>query len=308
LTVTEQAGVLGDVRELVPAGDVSPAAALALAPRFANHQERQLVTPAEELAKLVTTRAVPDDLRPKANEFIRQTFGERARQLGWSQPDGENEDRQILREELVPFVAQAGEDPTLIAQAQAMAKTWIDKRSGIAPSMLSAVLAVAAEHGDSAFFDRLLLAVRQEPSSRQRSILYRAMGRFRDPDIAMRGLDLLLRPGFDMREAFYPLLFGPLAYPETRDLPFQFVRRNLDALLARLPREVGGDFAASLPEIGRAYCDASHRDQVKAFFGERVKHYSGGERNLAQTLESIDQCIAQSQRLGPEYRSFLSKY
>jgi cytosol alanyl aminopeptidase len=174
--------------------------------------------------------------------------------------------------------------------------------------MLSAVLAVAAEHGDSALFDRLLQAVRQEQSSRQRSILYRAMGRFRNPDLTMRGLDLLLRPGFDMREAFFPLLFGPLAYPETRDLPFQFVRRNLDALLARLPREVGGDFAASLPEIGRAYCDASNRDQVKSFFGERVKQYSGGERNLTQTLESIDQCIAQSERLGPEYRSFLSKY
>jgi len=280
---------------------------VALVPRFANHQERQLVTPAEQLAKLVTGRAVPDDLRPKANEFIRQTFGERARQLGWAPPESENDDHQILREELVPLVAQAGE-PTLVAQAQAMAKTWIDKRTGIPPSMLSAVLGVAAEHGDAAFFDKLLLALRHEPSSRQRSILYRALGRFRDPDLAFRGLDLLLRDGFDMREAFFPLLFGPLAYPETRALPFQFVRQNLDALLKRLPREVGGDFAASLPETGLAFCDAGHRGEVKAFFGERVKQYSGGERNLAQTLETIDQCIAQSQRLGLQYRSFLSKY
>jgi cytosol alanyl aminopeptidase len=308
LSVTEQAGALGDLRQLVAAGDVSPAAALALVPSFAGHQERELVEPAVDTARLVTGRTVPDDLRPKVNEFIRQTFGERARELGWSPAAADSEDRQLLRERLVPFVAQAGEDPALVAQAQAMAKTWLNTRTGIAPGLVSSVLSVAAEHGDSAFFDRLLLAVRQEQSSRQRSILYRALGRFRDPDLAMRGLDLLLRSGFDLRESFFPLLFGPLAYSETRDLPFQFVRKNLDALMARLPREVGGDFAASLPETGRAFCDAGHRDQLKAFFGERVKQYSGGERNLAQTLEGIDQCIAQSQRLGPEYRSFLSKY
>jgi len=308
LTVAEQAGALEDVGQLVPTGDVSPAEALALAPRFANHQERQLTLAAMQLARLVRGRAVPDELEPKANNFIRQTFGERARELGWLPAASDNDDHQLLRQELAPFDAEAGEDPALIAQAQALAKTWIEKRTGIAPAMLSSVLGVAAEHGDAALFDRLLMAVRQEPSSRQRLILYRAMGKFRNPDLAYRGLDLLLRPGFDMREAFFPLLFGPLAYPETRDLPFQFVRHNLDALLTRLPREVGGDFAASLPEIGRAFCDASHRDQLKAFFGERVKQYSGGERILAQTLEGIDQCIAQSKVLGPEYAKFLSKY
>ena len=308
LTVEEQAGVLGDLRQLVATGDVSPAAALALVPHFANHQERQLTLAAVGVAGLVRRRTVPDELLPKVNEFIRQSFGARARELGWAPGTGENEDHQLLREELVPFVAQSGEEPTLVAQAQALSKTWIATHAGIAPSLLPAVLAVAAEHGDSAFFDQLLLAAKQEQSSRQRSILYGAMGRFRNPDLAYRGLDLLLRPGFDMREALGPLLFGPLAFPETRDLPFQFVRQNLDALLARLPREVGGDFAASLPEVGRAFCDASHRDQLKAFFSERVKQYSGGERILAQTLESIDQCIAQSKAIGPEYAKFLSKY
>jgi len=308
LTVAEQAGALGDMRQLVRTGEVSPAAALALVPRFAGHQERSLARQAIGTAELVRGRAVPADLEPKANEFIRQTFGARARELGWSPGTGETEDRQLLREELVPFVAEAGEDPTLIAQAQAMAKTWIDRRTGIAPSMLSPVLAVAAEHGDSAFFDQLLLAVRQEQSSRQRAILYRALGKFRNPDLAYRGLDLLLRPGFDMREALGPLLFGPLAYPETRELPFLFVKKNLNALLSRLPREIGGDFAASLPETGKAFCDAGHRDQLNSFFADRVKQYSGGERILAQTLESIDQCIAQSKALGPEYAKFLSKY
>jgi alanyl aminopeptidase len=308
MTVAEQAGALGDVRQLVSTGDVSPAAALALVPRFSNHQERQLALAAMELAELVKGRDVPGDLRPKANEFIRQTFGQRARELGWAPAAGETEDRLLLRDKLVRFVAEAGEDPQLISQAQAMAKTWLERRTGIAPSLLGSVLVVAAEHGDPALFNQMLVAVRQEPTSYLREVLYRGMGRFRDPDLARRGLDLLLRPQFDMREAFSPLLFGPLVYPATRNLPFEFVRENLDALLARLPREVGGDFAGSLPLVGNSFCDAAQRDRVKLFFGPKVKNYNGGERTLAQTLEGIDQCIAKSAQLGPEYRAFLSRY
>jgi alanyl aminopeptidase len=103
------------------------------------------------------------------------------------------------------------------------------------------------------------------------------------------------------------LLFGPLSYPETRALPFQFVKNNLDALLARLPREVGADFAASLPEVGRAFCDSEHRADVQSFFEDRVKQYTGGPRNLTQTLESIDVCIARKQALAPELSAFLSE-
>ncbi len=109
-----------------------------------------------------------------------------------------------------------------------------------------------------------------------------------------------------MRESFYALLFGPLSYRETRDLPFEFVKSHLDALLAKLPREVGADFAANLPEVGKAFCDTEHRTEVQSFFQDRVKQYTGGPRNLAQTLESIDVCIARKKALEPELSSFLS--
>ena len=80
-----------------------------------------------------------------------------------------------------------------------------------------------------------------------RELLLSALGSFRDPQLAAASLDLLLSKDFDLRESFYPLLFGPLAYAETRDVPFTFVKQHLDALLKRLPREVGEDYAATLP-------------------------------------------------------------
>jgi alanyl aminopeptidase len=113
---------------------------------------------------------------------------------------------------------------------------------------------------------------------------------------------------FDPRQAFHALLFGPLDFPETRDLPFAFVRGNLDALLTGLPREVGGDFASYLPSTGNDFCDAAHRQQVDNFFRDRVNSYTGGQRTLRNTLETIDVCIARKKVLGPGIAQFLKSW
>ena len=113
---------------------------------------------------------------------------------------------------------------------------------------------------------------------------------------------------FDPRESFYPLLFGPASYVETRDVPFEFLKQHLNALLQRLPREVGEDYAAVLPSVGRTFCSVKRRDELDSFFRDRVKDYTGGPRVLAQTLEGIDLCISARQALAPELATFLSQH
>ena len=44
------------------------------------------------------------------------------------------------------------------------------------------------------------------------------------------------------------------------------------------------------------------------FFQGRIEKLPGGPRNLAQTLETIDLCIASRTVQEPSVREFLSKY
>lgn len=305
LTTAERVGVLGDVRALVDSGEMSPKLALSLAPEFARDSERHVVESALNIAELLKSQAVPDALQPKASAYIREVFGTRARDLGWEPKPGEDDDRRLLRQDLVPAVASEGEDKELIAKAEQLARAWLSDHKAVSPNLVSSVLHVAAEFGDRDLFDRLHTAAKQEQDQRIRETIIRAMGSFRNPEIAKASMALLLTNEFDPREAFHALLFGPLAYPETRDLPFQFVKANLSALLARLPREVGGDFAAQLPVVGRAYCSEEKREEVKSFFEDKVKTYQGGPRTLAHTLEAVDLCMARKKTLGPELAAFL---
>jgi alanyl aminopeptidase len=251
---------------------------------------------------------VPDELREKGARFIRQVFGKRALDLGWIAKADETQDTRLLRQQLVPFVASIGEQRELIAGAEPLARKWLSDRSGIDPDMISPVLRVAAEFGTTDLFDRLHEAAAKEQNQHQRELIIGALGAFRNPEIVRRAMALMLTKEFDARESFFALLFGPRAYPETRELPFQFVEQNIDKLLAVIPREVGEDYAAYLPFVGGGFCDASHRDAIQKFFADRVKSFTGGPRNLAQTLEQIDLCIAKRKAMGPELGAVLQGY
>jgi len=60
--------------------------------------------------------------------------------------------------------------------------------------------------------------------------------------------------------------------------------------------------------VGGSFCDAKHRAELDSFFADRVKDYTGGPRDLAQTLEGIDLCIAARKSLAPALTAFLSQY
>ncbi len=57
-------------------------------------------------------------LRPRYRQFVSDAFGARAHALGWVPKPGEDEDTQLLRAALVPFVANEGDEPALVAQAK----------------------------------------------------------------------------------------------------------------------------------------------------------------------------------------------
>jgi len=308
LGLAEKIGLLGDVGALVDSGDVEASDALPLALKFANAPEHEIVDATKEISSLAVGRPVPDDLLPKGRKFIRDVYGDRATQLGWKVADGESEDNRLLRQTLVPFAAREGRAEALIEEARKLAREWLKDHSSVDAGLVGSVLSTAAMAGDRSFFDALVAALESETDHRWRRAIFGALGSFENPELARAGMQLFPTGKYDAREAFYPLLFGPLKYRGTQTLPFEFVKTNLDAIVARLPREVGEDFAAELVSVGGGFCDASGHAQVERFFRDRVKEYTGGPRRLAQVLETIDLCSARSGRIGPSIAGFLRSY
>jgi len=302
LSLAEQAGLFGELDNVMRAGRLPVSIGLALAEQLKDEPKRQIADAALQFAS-VRVSFLPENLRPKYAAYVRETFGARARQLGWLPKPGESTDDRLFRPSLVGFVARDGQDPELIASAKELANKWLDTRATLPADTFGTIFNVAARNGDTALYEKILKAAKAEKDEFFLGTLVGALGAFREPELIARNQQLLLSGAFDLRVSF-GLLFGPVSAPETERLALEFTKANYDTIVAKLPKAAGSDYAGYLPQTASFACSADEAAQVQEFFGPRMAKVNGGPRNLAQTIENIKLCEQRKKVQQPDLIQF----
>lgn len=307
LSRAERVALMGDTRALALAGVIPASEALTLAARMAQDEDRVIVEGSMEMLDLVSARLLSESKWPDRERFLRETYGPRARKLGFASRKGESEDTRLLRSRVVWTAGRDGGDPQLVAQARVLADKWLTDKSAVEPEMVSAVLAIAAGHGDAAFMEKLVAAARTEKTRATRQRLLQALGQFRDPALVKQILPLVFDKALDPRESVW-MIYGATQNVRTQGLAFDFVKANYDKLVgdspdALLPQEM----ASAMTYVGSPLCSAEGRQRIADFFTTRNEKTPGGPRTLAQVLESVDQCAALKAAQGASIESFLAR-
>ncbi|WP_342745527.1 M1 family metallopeptidase [Cystobacter ferrugineus] len=302
LSRAERVALLGDVQALVGAGTMPAADALGLLPGLAGEKDLRVFQSSLELLELMKPSVLSEPRLADHARFLRDTYGARARALGFTLRANEDVDTRLLRPMLLALAGQQGGDSRLTAEARRLTERWLggDTRA-IDAGLVEPTLATAATWGDAALHAKMMTALRAESDRKRREELLGALGEFRQTDLVQQNLGLLVDPAVDLREV-WRLLFGAAMDVRSRDVAYGFVTKNYDALAARLPDEM----VAYLTLVASSYCDPVHRQEVAAFFTERMARAAGGPRALASVLESIDLCIAFKAAQGPSIESFLA--
>jgi cytosol alanyl aminopeptidase len=299
----ERAALLRDAQLMLFSGKGNAADLFQLAQHFSSSADRVTVSQTVDLISSVREQ-IPDPLRPQYAHFVQSLYGERAHQLGWLAKPTDTEDAKLIRRTVVPFVAVSGDDRALQSEASRLATDWLAHHTGLDPDITPRVLAAAAQNGNKAYFDLLVSEIKKSKVLRERTWMISAVGSFRDPEIEKAALHLFFDNDIDPRELMrilYP------SEPQSREIVWSFVQQNFDRLNTRLPGARGIPFGAILPLTAQGFCDASHQEQVESFFKNRIASLSGGQRNLATTLEAIHLCAARTETLAPELTQFLRK-
>jgi alanyl aminopeptidase len=302
LSRSERVTLLGDAAALVKAGAVSAGDALAVAARFAEDPDRQVLMASTEMLEAVDERMMSETRRADYRRFLRDTYGPRARRLGFTPRVGEDEDTRLMRPMLMYLAGRQGGDEKLVAEAKKLAGKWLQDRKAVSPDLVSPVLSMAVAHGGAELAPKLLEVWKKEQERKVRQQTLGALSSVRDPQVVRQLLALLLDPAHDAREMIW-VMYGPSREPATRDVVYGFVKDNYDALTARMPEE----FAPNLAYVGGAYCDPEHRKDVEAFFTERSARTDAGPRVLSQVLEEMDLCIAQKAAQSASIDAFFTK-
>jgi alanyl aminopeptidase len=303
LTVPEQRALLDDLGRLMAGGRTPARRALGLITALARSDDPIIAAGAAANAALDHTFTVSDADRPAYQRFLVETFGARARALGWQPRPGENEDTRKLRTRLLGLVADVGQDPELVREGRRLAEAWIaGDHKAIHPDVVPTALTVAAHVGDRALFDKVRARLAVTADVRDRGLLLRMLGGFRDPKLLDEALGLLVDPSTDAREV------GQVRWGATVDRvngarTYAWIRDHFDAVRARTSEF----FQQSMFYVG-GMCDEESAARVERELGERARTVVGAPHVLAEDVESIRLCAAARTVEEPEVKAFLSTY
>ncbi len=301
LPIGERVGLIGDVNALVQSGVVGKGVALALVADLAKDPSRHLVDTSLGIVGGID-EMVPDRLRPNYERFIRKLYLARAKQLGWQSKPNEGPDAKELRPELLALVAGEGKEPGLIAEATKLAWKWLDDRKSVDPTVVGAVLGVAARYGDQKLFDRLHAEAKKVTDRSERGRILSALGGFADPKLVAQALALVLTDEFDLREGS-GLSRGAMSDPRTRMIAYAFIKEHFDEISAKLPPA----YRVYMAYFALPLCDDKYKPELEAFLKPRIEKLDGGPRTLAQAMEGLSLCSASRKAQAPAVEAFLAK-
>ena len=296
LSVQEIMSYADSVESALDAGAISYVAALEALTPLASRRERALATAPMNLLQFAVMVLFADDEQPRdrARRTAARLYRSAQRRLGWSRRAGEDSETQLMRRDVMRFVALIAEDARARREAARRGRRYLGvggdaeiHESAVAPDLAPIAVAVAIQDGDEEVFDAAMTHFRSARDPVIRGTLLTGIGMTRHPERARRAMAMSLSDETRLNESFRPFS-AQLEDPRTRAAAWAWLSESYDALRARL----GPEYAGYLPMAGAHFCSAERAREVRAFFTPRVADTHGGPRNLELAIESIEQCAA----------------
>ncbi|MFT4198106.1 MAG: M1 family metallopeptidase [Pseudoxanthomonas sp.] len=235
-----------------------------------------------------------DAERTRLRAATEAAFGQRLQALGYQRRANDSADDVALRSELAGLLGLTMQVPAVRQALLAQGEAVLAGRDGqldfgaANPDLLDSALAVAVQEQGAPAVDKLIAALRSHGEPAQRNAMISALGAVRDPQQLQKVRDFALTDAVKVGE-MASMLMGGHAEQASHESMWAWYTANFERIVQRTGSFGGGRLPALAASGG---CEAAEADRLEAFFEPRLKQFSGADRGLAQTAESIRLCSA----------------
>ena len=306
----EQLSLADSVSAAFQAGEIEPGTLLSAYAALAEQPTWDVVSaPFGELLRVIE-KLSPDAAQSDVKAWTRRQYAPRLEAIGLTgdsaadKTDGRN--TALLREALAGLLVGGADDTNLRETLAKQGKAYIGDGKRIDPTAINSdlvefgLLAGVLEYGD-VFAETLLEVFADSTDAVLRQRILAAVSGANNAKISQRVLDIALDDVVRDNEV-RTLLREQFANPVARPAAWDWLRANLDGVIARVPVWNQGDMVA----LSRQFCSEKRKAEVEAFFGPKVDDLQGGPRDLALALEQIDLCAALKARHGPAISDYFA--
>jgi alanyl aminopeptidase len=176
--------------------------------------------------------------------------------------------------------------------------------SAAAASEFETIFSVGVQDIGERFFDLLLAQAVSSDDPAFRNAAIGALARAEDPFVVKKLQEAVLAGDFKGTEGF-GVVARQMARVATTELTYAWLRDNDDALIAMIPETFRSN---ALPGLGGAFCSDNGADDWQQFVTAHADDLPGYERDLAQTVESIQLCAALKRAHGADLVAAFANY
>ena len=244
---------------------------------------------------------VSDSDRDAYRGWLRQYLDPPMKEVGYEPKAGESDEQRTLRSRLFGALGLDARDPETLEQARKIADKVLADPASVDRELAGGALGLAALNGDSAFYDRVMTALKDAKSPEEYYMYLFALSQFGDQKLLQRTLDFAISPDVRSQDALQ-VITGVMANPAGEKLAWDFVRQHWTEV-----EKAGGPFAsAQVVGATSVFCDSGARDQVTEFFS--AHKIAAAERTYKQSIERINNCVDLKSQQEPQLASWLGKH
>jgi alanyl aminopeptidase len=305
LNTNEMMAVAGSLSGAFNAGELDVATLMSIVPQLIASPAWQVATAPIEQMNFMYQKMAGEGQKEALETRFAEYYSGKLQATGLEATDDLEQAR--LQDALVAFMAKTAKQPELRAQLVGIARAYTgfgtDNKihpEAVNPVIVGTALAVAVDELGNDFIDHLQHLLTSSTDAVVRGRALDAIGNTKDPDKAAEIRQLVFAAELRDNE-IYSILNPQALMPETRDATWAWFQQNIERILRRIPEDRWG----RITSLGGAFCNKEKQAEVREFFATRVNELTGGPRNLAQTLEGIDLCVARVGQHKPEMDAWL---
>jgi len=239
--------------------------------------------------------------RDSFRAWLRQYLTPMMKEVGWEPKPGESDEQQTLRARLLTALGQDARDPDALAEARKISDKALADPASVDHELAGAALPLAAIHGDSEFYDKVMAALKNTKSPEEYYTYFFTLPQFTDPRLLQRTLDFAISPDVRSQDALQ-LVTNVLGNPDGEKLAWDFIRQHWSEI-----GKAGGPYAsAQVVQATSGFCEAGMRDQVTEFFN--AHKIAAAERTYRQSVERINNCIDLKSQQESQLASWLGQH
>jgi len=301
LTPAERISLHNDIWASVRVGREPVGDYLAYAQGLQGDRNRAVIEDVLVKLNYIGQYLVNDSDRDAYRSWLRQYLTPMIKQVGWEPKAGESDEHRTLRARLFAALGYDARDPEALEEARKIADKALSDPASVDHELAGSALAIAAAHGDSEFYDKLMTALKNPKSPEEYYAYFYTLPQFTDPKLLQRTLDFAISSDVRSQDAL-GLVGNVLGNPDGQKLAWDFVKEHWPEL-----EKAGGPFAsAQVVGATSSFCDAGMRDQVTEFFN--AHKVAAAERTYKQSIERINNCVDLKSQQQPNLASWLGQH